>query len=224
MEKYMKTKMSKLKPVPFLSFPGGALCVRPEVDEETFLASLLAINDPMSRIYLSAEGKPQTAQEQREWWVKPTKQNDLQFFLWHDERYIGGMGVHHISERHGTATTGTFIWFPEYRGKGIATRAKLVLLEYLFDTYNLRQIYSEVIEYNVRSTGYSAKCGYKPVARIPRQFRFGEEYADKIVLCAERETWLPYFRQFKQECEGHPEAYLTRNELLEQDAARKVVR
>jgi RimJ/RimL family protein N-acetyltransferase len=222
METNMKpVSKAKLKPVPFLSFPGGALCVRPEVDEETFMNSLIAINDPLSRMYLSADGKPQSAAEQREWWTKPITGNNMQFFLWYDNRYIGGMGVFDVSERHGTATTGSFIWFPEYRGRGIATNAKLVLLEYLFNTCNLRQIKSEAIGYNNRSTSYSKKCGYVEVARVPKEFRFGEDYADRVILVAERQTWLPYFLQFQADYQDHPEAYLTRQQLLEKDQKKR---
>lgn len=219
----MKSKKAKHTPVPFLSFPGGALCVCPDVDDETFLASLIAINDPLGRIYLSPEGKPQSASEQRDWWARPIKGEGIQLFIWHnqEERYIGGMGAFDISFRHGTATTGTFIWSPKYRGQGIATKAKLVLLEYLFNTYNLRLIRSEVISYNNRSANYSKKCGYVEVARVPGEFRFGELFADRIILVATRDTWLPYFTVFQEQYLGHPEAYLTREQLLEQDKNKK---
>jgi RimJ/RimL family protein N-acetyltransferase len=202
-------------PAIFLPFPQGALCARPEVDDETFTTSFLAINDPESRMFLSAQNQPQSAASQRDWWTKPAKDDDIQLFLWYDQRYIGGMGVHNISYIHGTATTGTFVWLPKYRNRGIATMAKLVLLDHLFNTLNLRIVYSHVIGYNARSARYRDKCGYTEIARFPKRFRFGDVLVDEVVLQVTRESWLPFFTDFqKKHCDADG-AYLTRRELLE---------
>lgn len=74
--------------------------------------------------------------------------------------------------------------------------AKLVLLDYAFNTLNLEYVYSEVLGYNGRSARYGEKCGYQEVGRLPNYFRFGGMVVDGIILCAERATWLPYFSAF----------------------------
>lgn len=193
----------------FIPFAGG--CLGPRHGDESILKrAWLGINDPENRIYLSRLF-PQTEAAQRDWWMRSDTDKELVFVIYFGSTAIGTMGVHHIDFVHGHATTGSLIWETEYRNRGIATRAKLVLLEYLFDTLNLRRVYSQVIGYNGRSARYSDKCGYVEVARIPNHFHFGPDFADEITLMCERETWLPYFKAYQAE---HPEAH-TRQQLIE---------
>lgn len=194
----------------FLPFAGGGLGPRTN-DESMVSQAWLGINDVENRIYLLRQF-PQTEAAQREWWLKPDTDKELVFVIYHGHTAVGTMGVHHIDYVHGHATTGTLIWSAEHRNRGIATKAKLVLLEYLFDTLNLRRVYSQYIDYNGRSARYSDKCGYVEVARLPGHFRFGPLFCDEVTLMCERSTWLPCFEKYQQE---NPRP-LTRLQLLAQ--------
>ena len=217
--------MTKDKHAPafFLPFPGGGLTARPEFDDVLLARAWQAINRPENRMYLSTV-YPTSWRQQKEWAEKPNTDTNILFMIWYDNQYIGGMGVHHIDYIHGTAETGTLIWEAEYRNRGIAKLAKLVLLDYIFDTLNLRQVYSRVIGYNTRSAKYSDKCGYVEVARIPRRLRFGEDLVDEVILLAERETWLPCFMSFLEEYQDREDAYRTRIQLLKDEADRYALR
>ncbi len=201
----------------FLPFPGGGLCARPLVEGDLTARLWQAINHPDNRIYLSRVF-PQSWRAQQAWVDKEDDERNIIFLIRYGDEYIGTMGLHHIDYIHGTATTGTLIWEAKYRNRGIARLAKLVLLEYAFNTLNLRQVYSQVIAYNKRSAAYSDKCGYVYVATLPRRLRFGEDLVDEITLLAERETWLPCFLSFQAEYQGHDGAYRTRREIVECDA------
>ena len=181
----------------FLPFAGGGLGPRTN-DESMITAAWHGINDVENRIYLLRQF-PQTEAAQREWWLKPDTDKELVFVIYLGTTAIGTMGVHHIDYVHGHATTGTLIWSAEHRNQGIATKAKLVLLEYLFDTLNLRRVYSQYIDYNGRSARYSDKCGYVEVARLPGHFRFGPMLADEVTLMCERSTWLPCFAKYQSD-------------------------
>jgi RimJ/RimL family protein N-acetyltransferase len=109
---------------------------------------------------------------------------------------IGTMGIHGIDYRHGIATTGALIGEPEYWGKGYGSEAKMLLLEYAFNTLNLRKINSEVIAYNERSTQYSLKCGYKIEGRRRLEHFAKGEYWDVIQLAVFREDWQPLWEAF----------------------------
>ncbi len=202
----------------FLPFPGG--CLRPRGNNPADIAKSwqYGINHPDNRIYLSRVF-PQTEFAQSEWWQKPDTEKNLVFVIEHAGEAIGTMGVHDIDYIHGHATTGTLIWDKQHWNQGIGTKAKLVLLEYLFDTLNLRQVYSEVIGYNGRSARYSDKCGYREVARLPDFFRFGPVCADKVILLCTRETWQEPFTAFKATYAETDDAMPTR---LERVAAHKV--
>lgn len=210
--------LSALAPA-FLPFPGGALVPR-FYDEDVARKAWIAINQPDNWIFLNRY-LPQTYEAQLEWLKKPDGHSAVTFFVKYGEEIIGGMGLHDIDSIHRRAVTGTLLWEPKFRNRGIATMAKLVLLDYAFDTLNLESIYSHVIGYNGRSARYSDKCGYTEVGRLPNYFRFGPMRADEVILCAQRATWLPYFTTFQDRYRGKSGAYLTRADLLEQQRSER---
>ncbi len=193
----------------FIPFAGGFLGPRSN-DAEVIRRAWIGINHPENRIYLSRLF-PQTEMAQRDWWNKPDTDTELRFVIYLDTTAIGSMGVHHIDFIHGHATTGTVIWDPKHRNQGVATKAKIVLLEYLFNTLNLRRVYSRRIGYNGGSGRYSDKCGYVEIARIPGHFRFGTTFEDEVVMMCERETWFPCFAAYQAK---HQTAH-TRQELVQ---------
>jgi RimJ/RimL family protein N-acetyltransferase len=213
-----KLSLSTMAPA-FLTFPGGALVPR-FFDEEIARRAWVAINRPENWIFLNRY-LPQTYEAQVEWLRKPDTATSITFFIRHDQEIIGGMGIHDIDYIHRRAVTGTLLWESQWRNRGIATMAKLVLLDYAFNTLNLEQVYSKVIGYNGRSARYSDKCGYREVARLPDYFRFGTICADELVLLATRDSWLPYFTAFEEQYRGTAGAYQTRSALLANDRASK---
>ncbi len=119
-----------------------------------------------------------------------------------DGKPIGTMGIHAIDYRHRIATTGALIGESGYWGKGYGSEAKMLLLEYAFNTLNLRKICSEVIAFNERSTKYSLKCGYKIEGTKKLHHYAKGQYWDVIQLAVFREDWLPLWEAFCAEHEG----------------------
>jgi len=99
------------------------------------------------------------------------------------------MGLHQIDFIHGTAVTGAIIGEKEYQGKGYGTDAKMTLLNYAFNTLNLRKVCSDVISFNKRSLAYSKKCGYKIEGRQKQQFYRSGKYYDRVFLAIFRKNW-----------------------------------
>lgn len=111
-------------------------------------------------------------------------------------QFIGMMGLHDIDHRHGTATTGAWIGKP-YQGKGYGVEAKKLLLEYAFNTLNLRKICSNVFEFNDYSLSYSAKCGYREEGRLKKHIYAKGQYWDKVQLAVFREDFMPLWEEFR---------------------------
>ncbi len=111
-----------------------------------------------------------------------------------DGRHIGNMGVHGIDWVSRFATTGTVIGEKDEWGKGYAVEAKLLLLDYLFNTLNLNRVESSVLAINKRSLKYLEKCGYRREGtRKAKHFRNGA-WIDEILLSITRKTWLKHQR------------------------------
>ncbi|OGZ42067.1 MAG: hypothetical protein A3C80_03650 [Candidatus Ryanbacteria bacterium RIFCSPHIGHO2_02_FULL_45_43] len=159
------------------------------------------INDPEVRVFLTAT-LPQTEQQEEEWFNKlgSDDKNIVLAIETKEGKLIGSMGIHSINWRDRTATTGALIGEKEYWGRGYGTDAKMVLLDYAFNTLNLHKICSAVIAYNRRSLQYSLHCGYKVEGRRRKHIFKKGKYWDLIELGLFRKEWLPLWRRYRSTC------------------------
>ncbi|HEY0964738.1 MAG TPA: GNAT family protein [Candidatus Paceibacterota bacterium] len=162
------------------------------------------INDPRVTQFLMAY-LPMTREEELGWIrsLATGKPGNIVLMMVVDGKPIGTMGIHHINYRHGIATTGALIGEPEYWGKGYGSEAKTLVLEYCFNTLNLRKICSEVIAFNERSVKYSLKCGYEVEGRKKLHHFAKGQYWDVIQLAVFRENWQPLWETFYAEHKDH---------------------
>lgn len=155
------------------------------------------INDPEVRQFLTSI-YPIGLQSEREW-VESLAKNpskDVVVMIEVSGRPIGTMGLHHINWKDRTATTGALIGEKDCWGKGYGTDAKMILLDYAFNTLNLRKIHSRVYSFNKRSLAYSLHCGYKVVGRLKREHFCHGRYWDVTLLELFKENWLPYWKKY----------------------------
>ncbi len=157
------------------------------------------INDPDVRRFLN-NSFPQNERDEEEWVSSLSKKtNNIVFALETlSGSPIGVMGLHNIKWRDGVATTGAFIGEKEYWGKGLGSEAKLLLLDYAFNTLNLRKICSDVIAFNERSYKYSLKCGYKEEARLKSHIFRAGRYWDMILLAVFREDFESVWEKYQK--------------------------
>lgn len=193
-----RLKMSEIsKPIVFLK--GVTVTLRPVLEEDVPLM-LRWMNDQNVTQYLRAY-LPMTEAGEKEWFANYHKRqpNDIILMLVVDGKPIGVMGLHRISFKDGTATTGAYIGESEYWGNGHGSEAKMLLLNYAFNELNLRKITSNVIAFNERSYKYSIKCGYKEEARLKDQIFTQGKYWDEIILAVFKEDWLPLWKKFVEQ-------------------------
>lgn len=157
------------------------------------------INDPEVR-YLVSNTLPRTPHFEEGWveGLEKDKENVVFGIETKEGELIGVMGIHKIDWVHRTCTTGAIIGKKEFWGKGFGTDAKMHLLEYVFNTLNLRKVYSTVISYNKRSLNYSLHCGYKVEgSKVKHIFKNGR-YWDLIELALFKKDWLPIWRKYQK--------------------------
>jgi RimJ/RimL family protein N-acetyltransferase len=127
------------------------------------------------------------------------KQTDIVLTLVVCGKPIGLMGIHQIDWIARTAFTGALIGEKNYWGKGYGSEAKMLLLDFAFNSLGLRKICSMVIAYNKRSYAYIIKCGYKEEGLRKKQIFKEGKYWDEILLAVFRKDWLPYWKKFQSE-------------------------
>jgi RimJ/RimL family protein N-acetyltransferase len=150
------------------------------------------INDPDVRYFLEAY-LPQNEQDEEKWVenLSKEKSRDIVFIIETKAgKPIGLMGIHNIKWRDRVATTGALIGEKAYWGKGLGSEAKMLLLDYAFNTLNLRKMCSGAIAFNERSIRYSLRCGYKEEGRLRAHIFRAGRYWDLVQLAIFQEDFL----------------------------------
>ena len=184
--------MKNRKRVVFID--GKRLYLRPPQESDLPLF-VRWFNNPEIRVFLG-QTHPMTEWSERKWLERlAEKGNDVVLVIVlkgkmpKQDRPIGTMGLHGIDHKNGLATTGAAIGESDCQGDGYGPEAKMILLEYAFNTLNLRKIYSRVLAFNCNSLKYSEKCGYVLEATLPKHhFRMGR-YVDEHILAVYADSW-----------------------------------
>ncbi len=192
--------MSETTPLPFL--PGWNVDLRPPRKETDFETCLAGINDPEIRQFLKND-LPTYKPDEEEWFEKRMRRSETNIPLAIQTKqgeFLGMTGLHHISWKDGTARTGTVIFRKDFWGRGMGVEAKMLLLNYGFNTIRLRRIASAVYAFNERSLRCQLRCGYQEEGRF-RAHTWKQRYLngvwdngafyDVIQLGLLREEWLP---------------------------------
>lgn len=165
------------------------------------------MNDSEGRRYLMSH-LPMTETDERKWLERATSEKpksiSLVMVLKDGDKPIGTMGLVRGNDKDNHATTGTLIGEGAERGKGYAPEAKMVLLNYAFNTLNVRKVYSYVFAPNTQSIRALEKCGYKPEATIPEDSFVEGAFVAKHVYAVYQRDWEPLWKKF---LETHPKPW-----------------
>ena len=153
-------------------------------------------NDPEVRHFV-CECFPRTKKDELEWLNEKSDNNIVLAIDTKKGNFIGIMDIHRINHLSRTATTGAMIGEKNYWSKGFGTDAKMILLNYAFNTLNLRKIGSRVFNFNNRSINYSKRCGYKEEGVLKKEHFIDGNYVDEILLAVFREDFLPLWEKYK---------------------------
>jgi RimJ/RimL family protein N-acetyltransferase len=161
--------------------------IKPSVEFMNNMEIMLSLDDdaPM----------PQSYETQKEWFEEMRKnKKSYKDFFWaidtKDGKYIGGCGVNHMDRKNRVAQVGIFIGDCEYLGKGYGTDAMKVLLEFLFEEYNVHKVKLMVFDYNKRAIKSYEKCGFETEAILRDSvFRYGK-YHDMRAMAILKEEYF----------------------------------
>ncbi len=174
---------------------GERVYLRP-LDEETDLATCQRwINSPEIRPFIGSGDFPITRVGEKKFFEdaneasKSPKNVVLAIVRKDGNEFIGTIGLHDLDWVNRSAVTGTLIGDPTNRGQGFGTEAKMLLLEYAFNTLNLNRIGSAALDSNGRSLRYSEKCDYQVEGRTRQAIFKNGRYHDLIQLGILKNDW-----------------------------------
>lgn len=171
------------------------------LNKKTDLESCLRwVNDQDIIQYLNMHF-PSSMQDEEEWFDRLQKSKNnivLGIKTRRKSKFIGITGLHEIKWKDRTATHGVFIGEKDYWGKGYGTDSQMILLDYAFNTLNLRKISSSAIAFNERSLKYHLACGYQIEGTRRKQIHKNGQYWDIIMFGVFKEEWLEAYEKYKK--------------------------
>lgn len=152
---------------------------------------LVWMNDPEVLQYIR-HNFPLYEKEEEEWFEKlgKQKQNDVVLAIETKKGvHIGNTGIHRISWADRIGNIGIFVGDKKYWGKKYGYEAMMLLLEYAFNTLNLRKMCLSVFNFNERAYKCYCRCGFKVEGRKREQYYANGKYHDEIVMAVFRKDW-----------------------------------
>jgi ribosomal-protein-alanine N-acetyltransferase len=107
------------------------------------------------------------------------------------DRMIGTTGLHELDFRSRRATFGLLIGEPSEWGKGYATEATRMVVDYAFGTLNLHRVELEVLESNVAGIRAYEKVGFRREGVLRQHHYVDGAYVDTLVMGLLRSEWQP---------------------------------
>ena len=98
------------------------------------------------------------------------------------DRHIGNVALNRVNWVHRNADTGLVIGCKEFWGKGYASEAWILLLEYAFRELNLHKVIATVVAGHESSQAALQKVGFKVEGRQREEFFLDGQYRDYIRL------------------------------------------
>lgn len=177
---------------------GGKAALR-LLDKETDLEPCLRwVNDQDVIQYLTIY-LPTYAQDKEKWFDDLQKRkNDIILGIETlDGKFIGITGLYSINWKDRIAMHEIIIGEKDYWGRGYGIDSHMILLDYAFNTLNLRKICSSAISFNERSLKYHLNCGYQVEGTLRKQIFKNGEYRDRILLSVFKDEWLEAYEKYK---------------------------
>ncbi|MCZ7583152.1 MAG: GNAT family N-acetyltransferase [Deltaproteobacteria bacterium] len=148
------------------------------------------INDPEVNYGLISEQLHFNRVREREW-IDGLYRDDTSITfgicLKADGRHIGNIGLNLIDRVSRTAHFGILIGEKDEWGKGYATEATKLVVEYAFNVQNLQRVELVVFEFNERAHACYKKAGFVEEGRLRRKRYKRGKYYDEILMAILRD-------------------------------------
>ncbi len=112
-----------------------------------------------------------------------------QFILYHSNEKVGYMGLFNIDTRHRHAEFGIMIT-PSQQGKGYATEATRLIVEYGFNQLNLNKLFLYVDKHNEKAAHIYKKVGFKIEGDLKNHYFVNGSYHDVLFMSVFQEDYI----------------------------------
>jgi len=123
-------------------------------------------------------------------WLKTRNSNDLDFIIIENQtqKRAGRIYITQIDYRHQKGEYG-IVLHPEFRGKNIAFKASLLLIDYVFRNLPINKIYLEVFESNLKAIKLYEKIGFKKEGLLKEEYFKNGTFQNVCRMSLLRNVW-----------------------------------
>ena len=111
----------------------------------------------------------------------------LGIFLKENNKHIGNIKLEPIEFNNKNATLGILIGDKKYWGRGIGTEATKLLVNYAFNTLDLKEVNLGVISDNKAAIEVYKNAGFKIDMINKKSTRYGNKYYDGVIMSIKNE-------------------------------------
>ncbi|MBS4172171.1 GNAT family protein [Bacillus sp. FJAT-49736] len=115
-------------------------------------------------------------------WSTDDSRMDLMICLQENDQVIGDLAILDIEHQGRKGSFRIAITDEEYTSKGYGTEALRLIIEYMFNTLNLRRISINVYAYNQRAIATYEKLGFKMEGTLREDLYFDGKYYDNYLM------------------------------------------
>lgn len=156
------------------------------------LETLRALRNDMTTMLQLGTIDPVSSEQQIAWW-KGFKMDgpDRQYTIVGvpSNEIVGMLRVRHLDAVNAHCEIGLDI-LPELRGKGYGTASYRMVLEYLFQHYNMHMVYVRVADFNDGAKRLYARLGFIETGRYREYLYRHGRYWDYIIMAMLRDQYL----------------------------------
>jgi len=141
------------------------------------------LNDPEVMAYMESKHLTHTMISLKKFVAETIKDKSTIFLaIIADNKHIGNIKLGPINTIHKHGDIGIMIGNKAYWGKGHATEAIKLLVQFAFKELHLHKLTAGFYSNNAASIKAFMNAGFREEGRLKQQFRFGQGYVDKVCL------------------------------------------
>ena len=128
--------------------------------------------------------------EQERWFEKVSLHKSSYYFIIETkDGPVGTCNIKNINWVHRTATSGMYFVSDPATHYTLPVEAVILLLDYAFESLNLRKMYGDVLAVNERAVKFNKKLGYKAEGVREKQVFHNGQYVDLVLIGLLRERY-----------------------------------
>jgi RimJ/RimL family protein N-acetyltransferase len=128
---------------------------------------------------------PMTEEDELDWFDSARRETNSKVFTIYerpDDRPVGNVGLHDIDFHSGTAEVGLVIGERAVWGRGYATEALTLLVDYAFTVLGLNQVWLRYVAFNERARQVYDRVGFREAGRLREAARVGQRRYDLVFM------------------------------------------